>query len=277
MSLSRRRVLAALALVPLAACPGPTPAARAPAASAPATGTTAPAAPAASEVTVFVPGAMAAHAKGLAAAFDVGGAHTVVEVGHTPIRPERWPRGPPPAVWTPATPAATPSPAEAGLVVADRVQQLARTKLVVVVAPGNPAGITGIEDLAKPGVKVLLGAETLPIWKVTERGFTKVEAAHPGFTAAVTANTVSREMGVQPIVTKVTKGEADAGVVFVTDVPADVEIVQVPDAFNAELPLSIAPVTAGKNPAGAAAFIAFMTAGEGREILTKAGYLPPAA
>lgn len=276
MSLSRRRVLAALALVPLAACAGPTPAAPAPAASAHATGTT-PAAPAASEVTVFVPGAMAAHAKGLAAAFDVGGAHTVVEVGHTPIQREQLVKGATPDVWIAANPADITSAAEAGLVVADRVQQLARTKLVVVVAPGNPAGITGIEDLAKPGVKVLLGAETLPIWKVTERGFTKVEAAHPGFTAAVTANTVSREMGVQPIVTKVTKGEADAGVVFVTDVPADAEIVQVPDAFNAELPLSIAPVTAGKNPAGAAAFIAFMTAGEGKEILTKAGYLPPAA
>ena len=240
MSLSRRRVLAALALVPLAACSGPTPPAPAPAASAHATGTT-PAAPAASEVTVFVPGAMAAHAKGLAAAFDVGGAHTVVEVGHTPIQREQLAKGATPDVWIAANPADITSAAEAGLVVADRVQQLARTKLVVVVAPGNPAGITGIEDLAKPGVKVLLGAETLPIWKVTERGFTKVEAAHPGFTAAVTANTVSREMGVQPIVTKVTKGEADAGVVFVTDVPADAEIVQVPDAFNAELPLSIAP------------------------------------
>lgn len=277
MSLSRRRVLAALALVPLAACAGPT-ATPAPAA-APATRSagTAPASPAAFEVTVFVPGAMAAHAKGLAAAFDVGGAHTVVEVGHTPIQREQLAKGATPDVWVAANPADMTSAAEAGLVVADRVQQLARTKLVVVVAPGNPAGIAGIEDLAKPGVTVLLGAETLPIWKVTERGFTKVEAAHPGFTAAVTANTVSREMGVQPIVTKVTKGEADAGVVFVTDVPADAEIVQVPDAFNAELPLSIAPVTAGKNPAGAAAFIAFMTAGEGREILTEAGYLPPAA
>lgn len=270
MSLSRRHVLAALALVPLAACGS-----SAPAGTPAADPTTAGAEPPASEVTVFVPGAMAAHTKKLAAAFDVGGAKTVVEVGHTPIQREQLDKGADPDVWIAANPKDMASAAEAGLVVADRVQQLARTRLVIVVAPGNPGGVTGVQDLAKPGLNVLLGAETLPIWMVTKRGFDKVEATEAGFTDQVLANTVSRELGVQPIVTKVTRGEADAGVVFVTNVPSDAETVAIPDEFNDELALSIAPVSAGKNPQGAAAFIAFMTAGEGRQILTEAGYLPP--
>lgn len=283
MPVTRRHLLAALALAPLAACSAPAGAGTTPSSGAPAsagsTDSAAPsgAAPAASEVTVFVPGAMAAHAKALAAAFDVGGAHTVVEVGHTPVQREQLAKGATPDVWIAANPADMASAAEAGLVVADKVQQLARTKLVIVVAPGNPGQVASVADLAKPGLTVLLAAETLPIWMTTSKAFAKVEAAHPGFTQAVEANTVSREMGVQPIVTKVTRGEADAGIVFVTDVPADAETVEVPDAFNAELALSIAPVTAAKNAEGGAAFIAYMTAGEGREILGEAGYLPPAA
>ncbi|HHU38462.1 MAG TPA: molybdate ABC transporter substrate-binding protein [Propionibacterium sp.] len=277
MSLSRRHVLAAFALIPLAACttPAPTGAPASTSAATTAAPSTAPAVDA--DVTVFMPGAMAAHSKALAAAFDVGGAKTIVEVGHTPIQREQLAKGATPDVWVAANPNDMKSAAEAGLVVADKVQQLARTRLVIVVAPGNPGGVTGITDLAKPGLKVLLGAETLPVWMVTKKGLDKVEATEPGFTEKVTANTVSREMGVQPIVTKVTKGEADAGIVFVTDVPADAETVEIPDEFNAELALSIAPVTAAKNSQGAAAFIAFMTAGDGAEILTKAGYLPPAA
>lgn len=87
------------------------------------------------------------------------------------------------------------------------------------------------------------------------------------------------QVGVQPIVTKVGKGEADAGLVFVTDVPADrngLTTLDIPDAVNQTLPLAVAPVTAGKNKAGATAFIEFLLSGAGRDVLTKAGYLPPA-
>lgn len=270
MSWSRRHVLAALALVPLTACGQAQPAATA---SAPAATT-----PAASgEVVVYLPGAMAAHAKALAAGFAASGATASIEVGHTPVQREQLAKGATPDVWVAANPADMASAAEKGLVVADRVQQVARTRLVVVVAPGNPGGVTTLQDLGKPGLKVLLAAETLPIWATTQKAFAKVEATEAGFTAKVLANTVSREMGVQPIVTKVTTGEADAGIVFVTDVPADATTITIPDALNAELALSVAPVTAGRNAAGASAFIAFLTAGEGKQILTKAGYLPPAA
>ena len=276
--LSRRRLVAALALIPLAACatPAATPAVTTPPATASAAAT------ATGEVVVYVPGAMAAQTKPLAAAYAEAGLGTVsFEVGHTPIQREQLAKGATPDVWIAANPADMQTTADKGLVAADRVTQLARTKLVVIVAPDNPGEVASLADLGREGVSLLVGAETLPIWAATEKTLDKLEASQgAGFKAKVLANVVSREMGVQPIVSKVTLGEADAGVVFVTDLPADrkgLTTLEIPDAENTLLPLSIAPVTAGTNAAGADSFLGFMTTGAGRAVLDAAGYLPPAA
>ena len=263
MTLSRRQLLAVLALVPLAACTQVAPSVE-------------PSASASGEVVVYLPGALATQAKPLAQAFASTGATASMEVGHTPVQLEQLAQGATPDVWVAANPASMQQAAEQGLVDAARVTPLARTKLVIVVAPGNPAGIASLEDLAGDQVSVLLAAETLPIWMTTAKTFEKVEATRPGFTAAVLANTRSRELGVQPIVTKVTAGEADAGIVFVTDTGPDAETVAIPDALNTELTLSVAPVTARKNPAAATAFLGFLTEGAGWKLLADAGYLPPA-
>ncbi|MDO5498742.1 MAG: substrate-binding domain-containing protein, partial [Propionibacteriaceae bacterium] len=118
-----------------------------------------------------------------------------------------------------------------------------------------------------------------PIWMTTTKTFEKVEQQNPGFTKAVTDNTVSRELGVQPIVQKIQLGEADAGIVFVTDVPAErkgLTTVDVPNDVNTELKLQIAPVTAGKHAEAGKTFIEFMTTGQGHAVLTEAGYMPTA-
>lgn len=276
--LTRRGVLAALAVLPLAACNQSSDAPDG-SGSGSATGTSA--AAGTGTVVVYAPGAMAAQTKKLAAAYAAAGLGTATfEVGHTPVQREQLAKGAAPDVWIAANPDDMKSTADKGLVAKDSVKQLGRTKLVVVVAPDNPGKVTAVTDLAKPGTKVLLGAETLPIWKVTAKSFAKIEAGQPGFTAKVLANAVSREMGVQPIVNKVQLGEADAGVVFVTDVPAEkkgLTTVDIPDAQNAMLPLSAASVTAGKNAEGAKAFLDFLTTGEGKKVLDEAGFLPPAA
>lgn len=238
-------------------------------------------APAAQEVVVFAPGALAAHTRDIAAAYEKEGLGTVsFEVGHTPIQREQLDKGATPDVWIAANPNDMKTTADKGLVAADGVKDLARTRLVVVVAPDNPGNITELADLAEPGTKVLLAAETLPIWMATSKTFEKVEQQQPGFTEKVVANTVSRELGVQPIVQKVQLGEADAGIVFVTDVPADpkgLTTVEVPDDVNSELSLQIAPVTAGKSPEAGETFIEFMTEGAGKKVLTDGGYLEPVA
>ncbi len=264
--ISRRGLLALASLAPLAACT-----------AAPAASPT----PTAAPVVVYAPGALAAQTKALAAAYQAAGKGTVTfEVGHTPVQREQLAQGATPDVWIAASPTDLQVTAEKGLVDAAAIRQVGRTKLVVILAPNNPGKVGTLADLARPGVKLLVGAETLPIWAATDKALTKLDAAQGvGFRAGVLANIVSREMGVQPIVTKVGKGEADAGLVFVTDVPADrngLTTLDIPDAVNQTLPLAVAPVTAGKNKAGATAFIEFLLSGAGRDVLTKAGYLPPA-
>jgi len=273
----RRRTLfaAALALVALTACTAP---------SGPGADTTGPTPSASStpvgEVVVYVPGALAAQTGSLTEAFAGTGLGTVAfEVGHTPVQREQLAQGAAPDVWIAANPADMSAAADAGHVEKAGVQPLARTKLVVVIAPGNPGAVSTLDDLARPGLKLLLGADTIPIGSATGKTLDKLEAARaPGFRAAVEANVVSRELGVSPIVTKVSMGEADAGIVFVTDAGAageGVTTLAIPDADNTFVPLSIAPVVAGKNQAGAAVFIEFVTAGAGYDLLTEAGFLPP--
>lgn len=290
--ITRREILTALAVVPLAACSSsekddaPTTAAS----TATSTNTSPSAATSsdagsttgkdAGKVVVFLPGALATQVKPLTAAYAGAGLGEVTfEVGHTPIQREQLAKGAKPDVWIAANPDDMAKAASAGHVAADKVVQLARTKLALVVPADNPGKVEAITDLAKDGMKVLLAADTLPIWKASAKSFAKVEQKSPGFTKKAIANSVSREMGVQPIVTKIAKGVADVGLVFVTDVGADrtdVKVIEIPDELNAMLPFSIAPVTAGENADGATAFIEFMTAGAGRQALDKAGYLPPA-
>ena len=273
--LTRRALLAGITAVLVSACAAPPDAITAAPASR-AVGT--------SEVVAFVPGAMATTVKKLSAAFAAeGGGSVSFEVGHTPVQREQLAKGASPDVWIAASAADMDAAAQAGLVEKAGVRQLARTKLVVILAPGNPRGIKALADLAKPRVMLLAGAENIPIGMATAKTLDKLEGSvGAGYRAAVEANVVSRELGVAPIVSKVSMGEADAGIVFLTDVTQDavakgVTTLAIADADNTVVPLSIAPVTAGRNKTGGAAFIEFMTTGAGRDVLAKVGFLAPAS
>ncbi|MGJ3508574.1 molybdate ABC transporter substrate-binding protein [Enemella sp. A6] len=265
---NRRSLLAAVAalvVLPLAACAGPAEPAEQQGGDD-------------NEVIVFSPGALAGHTKSLAAAYEEAGLGKVTfEAGHTPIQREQLAKGATPDVWIAANPRDMKTAAEENLVDPDGVQPLANTSLVVVVAPGNPGNVSQYTDLARPGVKVLLADESLPIWMATSKTLEKIETSQPGFTDKLMSNTVSRELGVQPIVQKVQLGEADAGIVFRTDIPKDSEATAVdfPDEVNTEQSLMIAPVTAGKNTEAAKQFIEFMTEGAGKERMVEVGYTEP--
>ena len=278
--MTRRTVLALLAAAPLAACAAPTPTPVATASGAPEGSGGAPASKV-GEVLVYAPGALAATTKALKEAWDTSGAGTMTfEVGHTPTQREQLAHGARPDVWVAANPTDMQSAADAGLVDAAGVVQVARTKLVIITAPGNPGRVQGVADLAKPRLKLLLGADELPIGKATKAALEKMDGPHgEGFAKKVEGRVVSRELGVQLIVNKVTLGEADAGIVFVTDLPADrkgVELVEIPDEVNHMLPLSAAPVTAGRNQAGAKAYCEFLVTRQGQQTLRDAGWLPAA-
>lgn len=229
-------------------------------------------------VTVFAPGAFAETVKPIGAAYQKTGGTAKFEVGHTPMQLTQLQQGATPDVWISASPATMETAKQQHLVLADKAKPLAVTKIVVITAPGDPGKVKALTDLGRPGLRLLLGVPDLPIGKSTEASLKKMDAKFgAGFTKKVLANVVSRELGVKPIVSKVQLGEADAGIVFVTDAKSAPRVgtLDVPDALNTPVVLSIAPVTAGKNPQAAQAFVDFMTGEAGQGVLHDQGYLPP--
>lgn len=145
----------------------------------------------------------------------------------------------------------------------------ARNRLAIVVAKGNPKGIRGLSDLAKPGLVALLCSPQVPCGKFGTEALQK---------AGVKAQARSLEEGVNAIVSKVTLGEADAGIVYVTDVEAGgdkIEGVGIPDDHNVIAGYPITVLTKTRNREAARAWVDFVVSGEGQGILAGYGFMAP--
>ncbi|MFJ4029280.1 molybdate ABC transporter substrate-binding protein [Paenarthrobacter sp. NPDC089989] len=141
--------------------------------------------------------------------------------------------------------------------------------LEIAVPPSNPANIAGFADLAKSGVKVVVCAPQVPCGSATET----IEKA-----TGTTLTPVSEESSVTDVLGKVTTQEADAGLVYVTDVKTagdKVKGIPFPESDKAVNTYPIATVGASRNKDLAKAFIAAVTSGEGRKVLTDAGFGTP--
>ncbi|ROS51450.1 molybdate ABC transporter substrate-binding protein [Frigoribacterium sp. PhB24] len=158
---------------------------------------------------------------------------------------------------------------DAGLVEPSAPVDFATNVLTIAVPPSNPAGVTDFADLAKPGVKTVTCAAQVPCGAAT----VAVEQA-----TGVTISPVSEESSVTDVLGKVTSGEADAGLVYVTDVAAagdGVEGIEFPEADQAVNTYPIAPVVDTANPEVARAFVAFVTGEVGRGVFRDAGFGTP--
>ena len=145
----------------------------------------------------------------------------------------------------------------------------ASNTLEIAVPPGNPAKIASLADLAKPGVKVVLCAPEVPCGAAAA----KVEAA-----ARIDIKPVSEEQSVTDVLGKVTSKEADAGLVYVTDVKGAgdaVEGVEFAESSSAVNTYPIATLKASKNAAAAQAFLEAVTGDPGQGILAAAGFAKP--
>lgn len=156
-----------------------------------------------------------------------------------------------------------------------------QNRLVVIFPKDNPAGLKTLKDLAKSGLKLDLADKTVPVGQYT-LDFLDKAVKDPGFDPQfkdnVLKNVVSYEANVKAVVTKVSLGEADAGIVYVTDITADAAAkigkLDIPDALNTVATYPIAPISNSKNPDLAKAFVALVLSPEGQTLLAKYGFIP---
>jgi molybdate transport system substrate-binding protein len=156
----------------------------------------------------------------------------------------------------------------------------ARNSLVIITPKANPGKVTAPVNLKNPGLKLVLAAPEVPVGNYARQAFVKMEADAAygaGFNDAVLKNVVSNEANVKQVVTKVQLGEADAGIVYGTDVTAsvapDLMRVEIPAAVNviAEYPIALTK-DAGNSKTGQA-FIDFVFSAAGQTILKKYGFV----
>ena len=160
----------------------------------------------------------------------------------------------------------------------------ARNRLIVIVPKTNPARIGKLEDLVRRGTKVVLAAEQVPVGKYSRDALKKLAAAPgfpPDYDRRVLANVVSQEENVKSVVSKVQLGEADAGIVYRSDVtPAVARYVRnfdIPDQFNVIAEYPIAVTKAAANSESARQFIALVRGDEGQRVLQAHGLMPATA
>jgi molybdate transport system substrate-binding protein len=152
---------------------------------------------------------------------------------------------------------------------ASKSTNFVKNVMEIAVPPSNPANIATVADLGKSGVKLVLCQPQVPCGATAATVFKN---------AKVTVKPVSFEADVKSTLTKVQSGDADAGVVYVTDVLAagsKVKGIEIPADQNASTEYPIAALTKAPNAAGAQAFVDYVLSAAGQSVLTAGGFLAP--
>jgi molybdate transport system substrate-binding protein len=164
-----------------------------------------------------------------------------------------------------------------GFVTKDVPQIFLTNKLVVILPANNPAALTKLEDLGKPGIKLVLAAEEVPVGKYARQALDLMNGSFgTDFKDKVLANVVSNEDNVKQVVAKVQLGEADAGIVYISDSIAapDLKSIEIPSELNVIAKYPVAPLTQSKNAELAAKFAEYVLSTEGLAVLQKWGFAP---
>jgi molybdate transport system substrate-binding protein len=170
---------------------------------------------------------------------------------------------------------------ESGRVDSDGVQTLLTNQLVVITPKDNPADVQSLADLARPGLKMLLAAEAVPVGRYSLEFLDKASQdpeLGAGFKEAVVKNVVSYEENVRAVLSKVQLGEADAGIVYTSDVASTgagaLGTLEIPDSLNVVATYYIAPLEDSPAPDLARSFIDYVLSPPGQQILSSYGFLP---
>lgn len=220
-------------------------------------------------VTVFAAASLTRVFDTLAEAFEARhpGADVVLSSGGSGALAQQIVAGAPADVFASAAEDPMQTVVDAGL--AESPTVFATNTLQLVVPTGNPADVSGLDDLARPGLRVALCDVSVPCGAATADLL-----AHAGVAAAPD----TLEADVTSVVTKVVLGEVDAAIVYRTDVIAAgdaVEGIDVPGGASVVNRYPIAVISDAANPDVAAAFVAFVTGADGRFELEAAGFGAP--
>ena len=151
----------------------------------------------------------------------------------------------------------------------DEPSVFATNRLVIVLPAANPAGVGALADLGREGMRLVVGAEGVPVGDYTR------EALGAAGRGDVLARVVSEEEDVKGVLGKVLLGEADAGFVYATDARAAgdrVRTLDLPPAVTPEIRYAVAVVRQTEHRDAADAFVRLLLSGRGRELLLQAGF-----
>jgi molybdate transport system substrate-binding protein len=165
----------------------------------------------------------------------------------------------------------------AGLLVTPRT--FAHNALVVV-TPARAPRVHALEDLAAPGVSIVLADAEVPVGRYARRTLDLMKESErfgPAFVEGVFANVVSEETNVRAVLAKVSLGEADAGFVYRTDVAAAarrVNVIPIPEPWVVTAEYVAGACTEARAPGPARAFLAYLAGPEAQAVLRKYGFEP---
>lgn len=164
--------------------------------------------------------------------------------------------------------------------IADPIQTFARNQLVLAVPADNPAGIEAPNDLANPNIRLLLAAPGVPARTYTDTMLARMADDidyGAGFRDAVVGNIASEEPNVRQVTAKIALGEADAGIIYQSDVTPDiadaVQSITIPEAFNTVALYPIGVTDDTRHPELARQFVDFVLSDEGQDILVAWGFV----
>ncbi len=172
---------------------------------------------------------------------------------------------------------------DSGRIVSGTQQTFVKNRLVVIFPTDNPASVSTLQDLAKPGLKLILAAKEVPVGQYSLDFLDKAiqdTAFGATFKDDVLKNVVSYEENVKAVFSKVALGEADAGIVYTSDVTGDgadkVSRLDIPESLNTIASYPIATLNDSANADLAKAFVEFVLSQPGQDILAKYGFIPAA-
>jgi molybdate transport system substrate-binding protein len=168
---------------------------------------------------------------------------------------------------------------QAGEIISGTERTFVRNRLVVVYPQDNPGKLAALKDLANPGLKLVLAAKSVPVGGYALDFLAKASKL-PEYTAefspTVLKNVVSYEENVKAVVSKITLGEADAGIVYTTDAATvtdgSIAMLKIPDNLNTIAAYPIATTKNAKNADLAEKFVDFVLSAAGQAILAQYGF-----